>query len=374
MKKVGIVTIIDNNNYGNRLQNYAMQLLLADYGFNTETIRFSSNSFYEDVIEKMKIRMLHVPLVVSLRNFIRKDKYLCDTVTEKIKQRKIRSFKRFNKQFIIFHKRCIRVSKIHRRLNDYFDYFVVGSDQIWNPNYSFSEFVTYLRFADDNKRIAVAPSFGVDKIPIQKENCIREYLLEFRYVSVREESGRRIVESLTGNNCDVIMDPTLIVSPEVWKKLIHNVSNKLPKQYVLTYFLGKVSEARMRLIQEFARKQNMKVINMNNLDETEYYCWGPEMFVKTINDCNYFFTDSFHGCVFSIIFHKQFFVFHREDSQANMFGRIETLLDIVGLQNRIINKELLIMEDIMDSEYQKIDAILEQKRVRTKFILQDVLI
>ena len=361
MRKIGIITIIDNN-YGNRLQNYAMQLLLKNCGFESETIRFSKNSCIEDTISRLKIQLLQIPLVVRIRNTFKSDNYRVDFSKEFLMRKKNRNFKKFNKKYIHFHSRYVRKNIPPKNMNKYFDYFVAGSDQIWNPNYSFDPYITYLRFAPKNKRIAIAASFGVEDIAKQKQELVGECLKEMQYISVREESGKAIVEKLTDKACDVCLDPTLLIDSNVWKDIVLQRKKEISEKYVLTYFLGEKSKDRIELIEKYAKEKKLKIIHMNDKNNEEVYCWGPEMFLQAIYHCDAFFTDSFHGCVFSIIFHKQFFVFQRQDAQESMFSRIQMLLNTVGLERRKIDKEDKLPFDISMSEFACIDKIIIEKQ------------
>lgn len=147
-KKIGIITIVDNKNYGNRLQNYAMQCFLHDCGFEVETIKFSSNSLVDEQVSNFKRKLLQSDFIVKVRNCIRKEKYVVNRRIEQLNQKRVDAFLKFNKQYISFCKDKIQANKVSEKIINRFDYFVVGSDQIWNPNYKqFDKYITYLRFA-----------------------------------------------------------------------------------------------------------------------------------------------------------------------------------------------------------------------------------
>lgn len=373
MRKIGIVTIIDNN-YGNRLQNYAMQLTLEECGVKPETIRFSQNSYAKDMLFKLKVKLLQIPVVVRIRNFLRNDYYYFDSKEELLKRQKYHNFKKFNKKYIRFHSKYIRKNIAPKSMDKDFDYFVAGSDQIWNPNYSFDSYITYLRFAKKNKRLAIAASFGVEQIPLEKKELVKSGLEEMEYISVREESGKEIVEKLINKKCDVCLDPTLLVNLNVWEDMVLKKKRRISEDYVLTYFLGEKSQDRKELIEKFAQERNLKIIHMNDKNDEIAYCWGPEMFLQAIYYSEAFFTDSFHGCVFSIIFHKQFFVFKRQDSQENMFSRIQMLLNIVGLENRKIENQKSLPIDISVDEFLNIDRIILEKQSTLKKKISSLLL
>lgn len=366
-EKIGIITILDNTNYGNRLQNYAMQSVLEEYGFHAETIQYSKYTRSQIVISEMKNKLLNIRWIIKIRNMVKAEKYTADCNENRIKTQKISTFKMFNKKYINFSQKKIFENHFSEKFIKGFIYFIVGSDQIWNPTYQhFDKYITYLRFAPLQKRIAIAPSFGVKEIPINQKKEIAQYLREMAYISVREKSGQKIVKDLTGEVCDVLLDPTLLADPKIWKKMIEETETQFPKRYLLTYFLGDLADDRRRYIYQYAKKNNLQIVEMNSLKAQEYYTWGPESFIKAIYNSEMFFTDSFHGSVFAILFHKQFGVFRRKDKQADMFDRIETLLSTFNFNEQEISDLEQDLNVIEDSKFEIADQILELKRKCTK--------
>ena len=369
MKKIGIITINDDKNYGNRLQNFAMQRWLEDFGYCVQTVRTQG---YRDWYYKRKDPIIF--LKIFLLNIFKKNVSKVIDREELLVQRRKQNFKHFNTNHISYYNKIIKSEFVPRKIKKDFDYFVTGSDQVWNPNFWLGTHTMYLHFAPRKKRIAIAASFGVDQIPARDRELITKYLRGMNYISVREESGRQIVEELTGESCDVILDPTLLVNPMVWYGIAEEAPIQLPERYVLTYLLGDVSAERKAYISNYAKENNCKIINMNNISEPDVYVWGPGAFLKAIKQSSCFFTDSFHGCVFSILFHRQFVVFRRQGEQNNMFGRIETLLNTVGLKECEINEERSLPDMITEEKYDTIDRILHYKRVEAKKRLKRVLL
>lgn len=380
MRSIGIITINDPINYGNRLQNYAMQKFLESLGYCVETIpnRKYEDSYYlrkkpKEYIKTMLKKIYPIARMARVIHSCKVKRNDGDDKKQKLWQQRAKAFTRFNSLYIKSNSYVIKGEHVSKKITKKYDFFVVGSDQIWNPNYGFGKHTTYLQFAPKYKRIAIAPSFGIDRIPDKYRELIAMYLKEMQYVSIREESGCEIIKELTGKECDIIMDPTLLVNPLGWSGIASDSNERLPQNYVLTYFLGEVSVERKKYIQSFADKCNLQIVNMNDIEEPEVFVWGPETFLCAIKNCDYFFTDSFHGCVFSILFHKQFTVFQREGEQDNMFGRIETLLGMVGLECCEIKEGDPMPMLISEEKYRYIDKILDNKRKETKVILNRVL-
>ena len=141
MNKIGIITINDNNNYGNRLQNYAVQTYLKKLGFDVETLKNK-----EPYNEKKKY------VFRVIKNVIKGNK--------RIKDERLKRFEDFNKN-IKFSRRTITAFS---NIKDKYDFFVVGSDQVWNSNIGRLRDVDLLGFARDEQKIAFSASFGVSEI------------------------------------------------------------------------------------------------------------------------------------------------------------------------------------------------------------------
>ena len=364
MKKVGIITIMDNINYGNRLQNYAMEKFLESCSFEVYTIphigfkdwyyvRKDKAQYLRQLLYKIK------PLVWIVHKL--KGKRLETQKEIECSDREVK-FKEFNKVRLHLSEFIIDKEPITRALARGYDYFVTGSDQVWNPLYNNAKYVMYLRFAPKRKRIAVAASFGMSDIPDEHKKIVARYLRGMRYISVREDSGREIVEKYTGKTCDIIMDPTLLVPISVWKEFVKDISLKLPERYIVVYFLGDISSRRKEYIERLAERNICKIIWLNVKEHPEYYSVDPSEFVYILKCAQFIVTDSFHGCVFSILFHKQFCVYRRDGYKYDMFDRICTLLKMTNLTSHIQEDSFNVIEDISEEQYVKIDTIISVKR------------
>lgn len=169
-KKIAIVTIISEN-YGNRLQNYALQTVLQDTGFRVETIQRKNISF-----------------VLLIKNYLH---YIWKT-------NNTTQFFKFNKKIKWSKKIWDKDSQLID-LGSLYDYFIAGSDQIWNPYYTFTGTdLDFLTFVEDKRRIAYAASFGVSSLPSNKAAKYNKgRLRDFSKISTREDAGADIVFSLT---------------------------------------------------------------------------------------------------------------------------------------------------------------------------------
>lgn len=336
MKKIGIITMVDGNNYGNRLQNYALQETLKKMNCHVTTLKninlLNTKKFF--LLRLLKYHMIKKKEDKSLRN---------------------QKFKSFNEN-IIFSKKIINP---YSNISKDYDYFIAGSDQIWKPTYGRMRDVDFLSFANDNQKISYAASFGINELSKKEEKYAKKMLNKFKNISVREEAGKKIVKKITGrNDIEVVLDPTMLLTSNEWKKVSKNIS--LPKKdYILLYYLGDTSDKRYKKIDDFAKKNKHEIINL--LDkQSEYYHTGPSEFLYLIEHAKLVLTDSFHCCVFSIIFGKPFLVYKREDNKVDMYSRIDTLLKTFKLEDRVYNNN--INSEHLSIDYKKTYEILKKEK------------
>lgn len=351
MKKIGILTINDNGNYGNRLQNYAVQESLKKLEFRVDTIENKNNQ------NIFKVKTYIGNIVKKILNISR--------------------YRRYNK-FIEFNRNIkkssiwINVKNIPKKLDEKYDYFITGSDQVWNPNFGRLSNIDLLAFSSNRKKISFSASFGISELPEDKKDYANENLQTFKAISVREDAGKKIVEELTGRtDVEVLVDPTMLLSAKDWDKV-----SKKPKQlkfdkYILNYFLGELSEEWKNEINRIAKENNCKIINI--LDKNSpFYQTGPSEFLYLEKNAFLVCTDSFHSSVFSIIYDTPFVVFDRkQNGVVSMNSRIDTLLSKFALQNRKFKGA--ITKDLLNSDYSESKEILEQEKEKSFNFLKKAL-
>ena len=199
-------------------------------------------------------------------------------------------------------------------------------------------------FVPENiNKIAYSASFGVSQIPFFQKRKTKEFLERIDHLSVREQSGAKIIKELTGKDVPVILDPTMIIDRSVWDKNIPN-ERLVDEDYIFCYFLGNNSQHRKE-VKKLADDKKLKIVTLRHLDEfipeDEYfgdispYDIGPAEFINLIRHARYVCTDSFHGSVFSILYHKQFISFNRYNAGSNSRNsRLDTLFGNIGISRR----------------------------------------
>lgn len=365
MKKIAIITLNGYYNYGNRLQNYALQEILKSLNCYVETIRIENKKINENIFNKLKnksikqiINMFYIKLIISIYK-------------KTIDNRTI-IFKNFTKNYINETNFTISDDNIPINLSDKYDYFITGSDQVWNYDYINGSSIYFLIFAEKHKRIAYAPSFGVSEIKSDYKDKYKTWISEMYRLSVREDEGARIIKELTGIDTPVLLDPTMLISREKWISISQKAKNKPNGKYLLTYFLGGINLYYKNQIKKFAKRNNLKILNLGNIKEKETYETGPSEFIDYIKDCSIMFTDSFHGTVFSILFEKPFVVFNRL-GELSMYSRINTLLNKFNLNSRRIENISLYNNNIFYINYSYVYQILEYEREKALNYLKNAL-
>ncbi len=373
MKRVAIITINDYNNYGNRLQNYATQEVVKTLGFKVKTIVNKSiyknnNSIVNNLIEKVQ----------KNNNRSNKDKYklvitkIWNWLNRKTQFERTKVFKEFTNNYISETDYCISDDNIPEDLSDRFDFFITGSDQVWNPIFRLGSFINFLTFAPKHKRIAYAPSFGISVIPEEYVENYSLWLSQIENLSVREEVGAQIIKELTGRDAIVLVDPTIMLSKAKWLSISKEAPNKPKKPYLLTYFIGEISKEKKKRIGQIAFANKLEIINLVDFKDKNSYITGPSEFIDYINSTNIFFTDSFHGAVFSILLEKPFIIFDRIEDMVSMNSRIDTLLLNFNLNSRKW-KSTRNGIDIFNIDYSHVTPILESERKKALNYLEEAL-
>ena len=359
MKKVGIITLNDNNNYGNRLQNYAVQELLSEKGFQVETIKNRVDMKSKNIWKtKGKIGKI----LKKIKNKLDQNIY-----KNNIKIRK-ENFDEFNKKYMINTDFCISANNIKENLNEQYDYFIVGSDQVWNPNLKRLTNMELLSFAEPKKRVAFSASFAVNEINKEKKELLKKYLNDFKAISVREQKGKEIIEGvLERKDTEVLVDPTMLLDSTKWEKISKKPKNFKNNRYVLNYFLGNIDREYKEAIEKVAKENKCEIINI--LDKKgEFYGCGPSEFLYLEKNAFLVCTDSFHSSVFAILFGTPFCIFERKEKIESMNSRLDTLLDKFNLNDRKFKGS--IPKECFYYNKENINKILEEERQKAnKFLI-----
>lgn len=373
MKKIAIVTWFNSGkNYGQTLQAYALYQKLTELGYETEILSYRTGIF-------SRYRLLSA---------VRKYRYLKNDILQQ----------RFD-QFIKKNIKTSRMLRNKREVERYisfkgFDAVICGSDQIWNP-YNFDE-IFFLGISNKVNKIAYAPSIAdirhADKFREYPE--IKKLLQGLVSVSAREKTGAEMIEHISGIRPVTVLDPALLFYGNEWESMIS--LKKPPKgRYAFCYMFG-MTEKQMEFIIKDCRKLGCRKLYISDIlsENTEdkmrmlqmlskevsvkmLYNISIETFLGTIHNADFIYTDSFHGMAFSILFHRQFYVFDNgkkeTDDKYYNIDRMYTLLEKTGLESRLADAGKAGPASKSRIDYGAVDRKLKQERTKSIQFLKDAI-
>lgn len=369
--RIAILTQPLRFNFGGILQNYALQTVLRRMGHEVVTLDPRRNQFSWWEYPLFTLRHIAARYLKGYKDANLFAEYNKDKETKKIG---VNTFKFIDKY--ISRKTFINLSN-EVTSNDY-DAIVVGSDQVWRPRYNRNLSNMYLDFTSGwkIKRLAYAASFGTDEIEYTDEQIdeCKPLLSEFDAVSVREKSGITLCKEMFGVDAVHVLDPTLLLDAADYMRLV----DAYPPAGVsgnLYYYILDNSEENAKLILDYAKEKGLKPFTCNskaadhhNKHTVEEKIQLPvEHWLQGFNQAEYVITDSFHACVFSILFNKQFFVYANAERGL---ARYKSLFNMLGIGNRFVNTldDICQMKDI---DYGKVDIMLNQFRNKSINFLTD---
>lgn len=383
MKKkiIGIMTLFFNINYGATLQALALQKVVNGIGYECEDIWY-----YREINGKstMTKRIKPYETIKKCVKFFLQLKYIHEKyrIKKGVEERK--------REFNCFIKKQMKTSKqkydghknIKNALNVY-DAFICGSDNIWNTNLLDTAFM--LDFVPkDILKISYAAGMSnrnIDPIILDKISGI---LSKLDYISVREKSGVDIVRKITNKDVIQTLDPTLLLDADEWEKIEEKM--EIPyKKYIFCYFFGTNPRAR-EYADYISKLYELPIITLpymgGSFIKEDYqfgdlplFNVGPAQFLWLVRNASYICTDSYHGTIFSILFKKKFWCFRRffDEKTKSLNYRIDSLLEVLNINNRIIENEPFDRYLDEEIDYLKVGAILNEKRRDSKKYLRDSL-
>ena len=350
--KIGIITQPLESNYGGIIQNYALQQVLINMGHTPITIDQPS----------------HRPL--SIKNYIKEDiitilknvvKFLLRKGIDELPSLKVKKESKNKKNVEVFIKENIfttakvlyeeEIANKCRDLN--LEALIVGSDQVWRPQYNLNIYNSFFRFAIDYNiiKVAYAASFGTDEWEFsnkQEKEC-RNLLKFFSGVGVREISGVTLCEEHFNIKPELVLDPTLLIDRQCYEKLVKKANIEKFDGDIFCYILDK-NDFKIEFISEVSKQLHLKPFSV--FDPQLGYDTGlnseikppVEKWLRAFMDAKYVICDSFHGVVFSLIFNKDFILLSNKERGLSRF---ESLFSIFEL-----NKSIIINESVHNRSFQ----------------------
>ena len=299
LRTVGIVTINDDTNYGNRLQNFALQEAVRSLGWEPETLTNRPPAWDRALLAP---RIMH-DIRHDFSGFARRAGGRLQRETPQAPR-----YLEHRRSVIRAFTQTHIDSSPHRYAEmpatywgDRYISAIVGSDQVWNPTYRRAQGVDFLDFVGESHRIAYAASFGVQQVPGFLRSRYRAWLQGIPHLSVRESDGRRLVADLSGREARVVLDPTLLVHRTVWDRLISAQSPIAAAPYAVRFFLGHPSPAQDAWVTRHADEAGLEIVDMHALDQEKFADVGPAGFIAAIARAEIVYTDSFHAGIFALL-------------------------------------------------------------------------
>lgn len=373
--KIGILTLPLHTNYGGILQAYALQTTLEHMGHNVVVF---------DTPKRVNVTIWKYPLVLFKRCI---KKYILRKPTKLFYEKWCNDtypiISQYTQRFIREYINILEVSSFSSLNEDDYDALIVGSDQVWRPMYFCSMHKTtienaFLAFAKDwdIKRIAYAASFGSDEWEYNSEQTrlVAEYIKKFNVVSVRELGGVKMCLTQLKVEAIHVLDPTMLLSKEDYISLIKKAEIKPSKGNLLCYILDETKE-KQDIISYVAKHKNLIPFNVNskveNLDAPIVERIQPpvESWLRGFYDAEFVVTDSFHACVFAILFQKPFVVI---GNKGRGMARFHSLLEDFGLQQCLVSSYDEVK--FLDIDWERMSAILQEKINFSKIKLEEALL
>ena len=237
----------------------------------------------------------------------------------------------------------------------------MGSDQLWLPGNIAADYYTLNFVPESVNTIAYATSFGQSSLPKDSSKLAKVFLQKIKHLSVREESGQKLIADLTGRKVPVVCDPTLLFTGKEWL----SIQQKEPIEqgnYIFCYFLG-TNPLHRNFVRKLKAETGCEVVILPHIDEyvkedeecsdKQLYDVDPSAFLNLIRNAKYVCTDSFHCSVFSILYKRNFFTFRRfsDKNKQSTNSRLDTLFHITGITGRLVSGD----EDITEVLSRKTD-------------------
>lgn len=363
MKRIGLITWHYYNNFGSRLQAFALLRVVSNLGYNARFINYRNAAIellptYKRVLISV---LLHLPYSI------------CKIINNRIDYTSLR----FEKDFLTQSKLFADKMSLKKEASGY-DSIICGSDQIWAPNvYNPIYMLDFV--PNEVNKISYAASIGLDSIPVDMVENYKKYIGRINHVSVREDKGKEILKKQCGIDATVVLDPTLMLPKPEWDKI--KKLSKVKEKYIFCYFLKKDHQYK-DLVKDFAKNKGYAIYGVSdNSDDAswmhlyDFRSVGPCEFIGLIEGSEGIFTDSYHGTIFSMIYHKPFTLFERFNSSDKICqnSRIEQLKKYFGIDENVVRVDSLNTVKLNPVDYEAFEKSLALLREHSMSFLKNAL-
>ena len=367
MKKVLLVTIFDNPNFGTYLQALALSLVIERFGAKVEILRYKRDYIFS----KSRLRQITPFLdpVRWLRDFLFPNKWIGQ----------IKKCHKFIAKYISVGKKYSNFVELEKNPPKA-DIYLTGSDQVWNITHNKGvDKVFYLAFAPKGTlKYAYGASIGMSEIPEQYKSETKSLLDDYAYITVREKKAVELLKSI-GVSAQEVLDPTFLLSKDEWKKFAS--PRIIDEPYLLVYSVESKEQDEIisKVARVIAKKRNLKIVEISytgpskeipNCDGHIYYA-TPDMFLSAMLYASYVVVSSFHGTAFSINFNKNFV----SVCPDRFSSRIDSLLEKTNLMHRKVYTENDIDDFFLDENvcFDFANEVLQKERARSMSFFDSML-
>lgn len=380
-KSVGIITIHKSLlSYGACLQSYALWKYIKTLGYECEIIDLYRPVMkgYSNNTHSLTFSTTPKNKKYNFKNYLRLyfNKFFSRNIFTN--PQKTQRFQAFN-SLIDYSTSYNSIDALYKNPPIY-DYYISGSDQIWNPDMPFENEPYLLSFVPNGKkRISYASSFGRNNLPEKYKKHYQNSLKHYDSISVREESGKNIIKELIDWDSEVVLDPTMLFDANFWQTL--SIQPNLKQKYLFCFSLHNNKEL-LHFASNICKRKGLDLvvisdepIHFEKINVINVPNSGPKEWLGLVEKADFIITDSFHGTVFSILFEKQFLSFANTNNSETTYGsRIENLLTRLSLNNYLLTNLKSNFEGITESiDFKIINKTLKNLRVASFEYLSNVL-
>lgn len=345
--KIALITMHAARNYGAVLQTYALQHILQLLGDEIVIINYKRDN------QQLWSYMFHVNKKFRKNPFLR-FAFVIKTIIPKIRTSVL--FSKFISRYISLSPIVRSGSEIAQKVKS--DLYLVGSDQVWNPQANDGFDGMYFFEGCKGVKVSYASSIGIYELNDEEQEYIKNKLQNFRRVSVRENSSIFILKRL-GIEAECMLDPTLLMDQDDWKQLAAPIN--IGNNYLLIYYFGNASNI-MHIANKIAKERNLQVCRISvgfekyKEDDIVVRFVSPEQFISLFLYASFVITNSFHGTAFSINFNKEFFCYPTTEHNA----RFDSILQMFNLEKRNLRE----LDENTLGDLKPIDFILLQEKLQ----------
>lgn len=373
MSKIGILTFHYSNNYGGVLQSLALHNTVKELGYDVEIINYIPKSYQPyNLTRNLGISKNIFKNKLSNLNVINISQKV--KIMNKYSKSIMNKFDSYREEKANYSKR-VDEDSLETILNNY-SAIIVGSDQVWNPSQRRNP-IYFLNFGDKykGKKISYAPDSTIRDVNPEDLQVLKKALGEFHHISVRNDHSFDFVKSVIDKEAEIVADPTLLFD-------FNNLGKKESSEgeYILTYVLGKEIEGSHGKVIEKIRSKygnlpvySIKIPTMNfdlsPFADKVFYDLNPEEWMSMFKNAKFVYTDSFHGVLFSLKYHKPFLAYYTEKLRATRFIDLGKRynIDKYIVQNKAEIDEKQALDVAPD--FNSIDKIIEsQKKTSLDFL------